>query len=461
MNDAEKKNIEETLRYAPIMLATTYTMGAFYKDFAIKYNHGTKLGKKEYVLTNKAEEKPKAKEWSEHKYIHSWDVLGAGYEYIISNEEYLNQPKEIKDAWLSALLLHDIALAYPMFKGKGQDAKYQAFPFSHGAIGMVMLQQRGVTSPQILLPVLMHDIIGCDLFSQIDDEATGSKRFKTDAEILAEPKLQKLPLSVRRRILPLMEQYRNMPAGEQHAVRLGCTLLQEADQIGNLKNYESLLAQSNKPKILACSDDVLRAFDEQRYVKKEDRQSFMDHVLMYLAWPFGDKQNPHSSAYFKCLQHLNILPEILNHAFMLYETDCIVQNKKKNERLKKIKQLALLKRNRKNTKQGRISNLLRSRKRYVTDNVSFTAKQMSELKRMRRQCNEALRKVAEFASSHVQNGQEDTVVSYSNQTDSVQLKNTVAWMKQFYPQTLPTFVAEAKNKPLWFRAQRDRCIFHE
>ena len=51
-----------------------------------------------------------------------------------------------------------------------------------------------------------------------------------------------------------MDRYRKMSPDEQCAVRMGCRLLQEADQIGNLKGYESLLAQSNKPKILVCAD---------------------------------------------------------------------------------------------------------------------------------------------------------------------------------------------------------------
>ena len=214
-------------------------------------------------------------QWLLHKYIHSIRVLEAGVDIILGEEKLKNQPEHIKKDWYNALLMHDVGRAYE----RSREGK-NILRYPHGTLGMEMLERCGITSPHVLFPVLMHDRMNFDIFSLKPEDVMTDPHFKEDK------KYKDVPIKIKETIKNLLEQYHRMNPKEQEAIRLGCKMVVDADQLANLKEFDKMLNLSNLPMIPAVSEPVEQAIKEQHYVNYKDLKTYPDEAVAYMAWMF-------------------------------------------------------------------------------------------------------------------------------------------------------------------------------
>ena len=165
--------------------------------------------------------------------------------------------------------MHDIGRAYEVnYQGK------RILKYPHGTLGMEMLHRQGIQSPHILLPILMHDRIHFDIFALKPEE------------IMTDSHFANVPDKVKGTIKSLMEQYYKMDKKEQEAIRLGCRMLVDADQLANLKDFDKMLNLSRYEKRPEISQEVRQAIKEGHLVNYKDLKTYPDEAVAYMAWMF-------------------------------------------------------------------------------------------------------------------------------------------------------------------------------
>ena len=206
-------------------------------------------------------------QWILHKYLHSIHVFETGVDIILSEKKLKSQPAKVKNDWYAALLMHDIGRADEI----NTDGK-KILGYSHGALGIEILNHNGIKSPYILFPVLMHDKINFDISSLKPEDVTTDPRFSN------------VPVKIQKIIKNLIKQYRRMDPKEQENVRSGCKIVVDADQLANLKEYDKMFKLSQLPKHPVISKKVEQALKEKHYASHHDLKTYPDEAISYLSW---------------------------------------------------------------------------------------------------------------------------------------------------------------------------------
>lgn len=229
------------------------------------------LNKKEILsfLHNKENKLNETQKWMIHKYAHSIKVLRAGIDIMNREPELSLMKPEIINKWIAALILHDIGRAEEI----SPDGK-KKFSYPHGALGMQRLFEKGETSLNVLLPVLMHDQFNYD-FMQADNQSLESN-----------PKYQVLPEEIKKTVQKLRTEYAKTSNEEKRIIDLGCKLVIDADKLGNLREFDKMLNLSKLPKEQKLTPEVINQVHNHGYVNYANLNSYADEACAYMAWTY-------------------------------------------------------------------------------------------------------------------------------------------------------------------------------
>jgi hypothetical protein len=280
MDGATKRNIAYAIKNAKMLLDDAYLseMKKHIRDMYPDKNdaeiNAELRAATDKFNNNRSEGFSRSFYWMIHKYEHSKKVLNAGVELMVRNKTLREQPKEIKDAWMCALLLHDLALSKATFSKEGA---YQGVCFNgviqypHGQMASLMLKDKNITATHILLPIMLHD------------------------------QISGVPEEYSQQDCPEMQQYYAMNEDEKKVVCLGCNLVRDADQLANLMDYNHLLDQIEKkrmeqPYVSQCVEDAIY---DQHMVANKDCKTFLDFAVRDAAWIYGE----HMPEYYDMLYY--------------------------------------------------------------------------------------------------------------------------------------------------------------
>lgn len=215
---------------------------------------------------HKTEETSYPRAFSEEKFRHSYQVLGAG-NYILKHEPVFSScnPAEI-DRLKATVLLHDIARFQEILY------KEQGVFIDHGVYGAKMLEKDNLFNDiQITLPIKHHGHLIEELYSD--------------------------------------DSYKTLTPNEQENIKNISFLVRDADKLANLyllihsfdeveKIFFTEKQDEKKP-----TPEVLQNFMAQKSIHKKLCRSAADHALMITAWLFdiGFKSS------FEFMEKLNII----------------------------------------------------------------------------------------------------------------------------------------------------------
>lgn len=214
-------------------------------------NEGLNLLKKHYDKQLKiAEESGDEKDvlWVKMKYEHSLDVFKIS-EFLIENDEVLSRlDEQYKIYGKLGAILHDIGRAYKIGKNKEKVEP-------HGAFGAdnILKDIEGIDNPFILIPIKYHDV----LF----------------AEKEAREELENYSLSNE----------------ENEIVILLLKLVMDSDKLANFELFKTLQKSYflHLPDELYFSKNCLESFKNRQLLKRDDRETIFDQILLYAAWVYG------------------------------------------------------------------------------------------------------------------------------------------------------------------------------
>ncbi len=188
--------------------------------------------------------------WMNHKYRHTMKVIRAGKE-IIKNEPLLwDLSEDIKDEFVNACLFHDFARSYEVDPKTGKHViEY------HGLEGAKKAYELGARSLNILIPVMVHDMIECDM-SSVPQDDDFVKKMKKEYDALSED--------------------------EKAIVYLGIRLVKDADMLDNFRNFERMYMRPVNLEA-GIDDNVKKDLLSCHLVHKCDLKTFADDVCMVLA----------------------------------------------------------------------------------------------------------------------------------------------------------------------------------
>ncbi len=209
-------------------------------------------------------------EWMTHKYRHSVEVVNTGKE-IIKNDKILSVlPQEIQEDFINGCLFHDMARAIEINPVTGNSE----LP-NHGVEGAKIAVQCGVTSLNVIIPVMVHDNLNSDfVFMPIFELEATSPAYAT---LTPENKVFVQDMNTR---------FNRLSQQEKDIVVMGIRLVKDADMLANLRVYKRMfdLMETKKITIEPVSPVVLRMLHTPQLVSRDFVKSSTDAICNFLSW---------------------------------------------------------------------------------------------------------------------------------------------------------------------------------
>ncbi len=159
----------------------------------------------------------------DHKYRHTMEVIAAGEE-IIKNEPMLNcLPDDVQQDFIDACLFHDVSRSFDI---DPQTGKY-LFQY-HGIESAKVAKQYGVTSLNILIPVMLHDLINGSLLYLPMYELEVDVRYTCQSE------------ENKAFIKEMRDGFYKLSEKDKEIVESGRKLVKDADMLANWRVFERM-----------------------------------------------------------------------------------------------------------------------------------------------------------------------------------------------------------------------------
>lgn len=208
-------------------------------------------------------------EWLTAKFFHTLNVVKTGKEIMYRNSELNSLPPQVQDDMIKALLFHDFARSHEK-RADGQ------MPFRyHGAASTVMVaEHENISSPLILIPILVHDQMDRGFIDLPDEELKKSPNFQA-----CSGKEQFM-------ILQLRSAYNKLSAPDKRQVDLAVGLVKDADTLANMRDFEILFPLTKEAKDENISFAVQQNIDNKGYVDYSGIKTLPDRAMAYYAYAF-------------------------------------------------------------------------------------------------------------------------------------------------------------------------------
>ena len=205
--------------------------------------------------------------WMKMKRKHSIEVAKAGIR-IIRSENVLNSlDEDTKEKLLGALLLHDIARIRNKDFATGKTIKT-----NHGIEGARDMTELGITSPLIIIPIMIHN--------QMNEKFIDLK----GNNLLDYKDFQNLNDEDQTFVWEQNQKFHMMPKQDQKLVRLSINLTKDADKLANLLTAKEHFSHTPKPLIPEANEKVFKRLMAGKLVKNKDRKTLADYALSWMAF---------------------------------------------------------------------------------------------------------------------------------------------------------------------------------
>ena len=207
------------------------------------------------------------REWIAHKYKHSLEVVKVGLELIKREKVLRDLPTTIQRDFEIALLFHDLARAVEVSPKTGKFLRIH-----HAIEGARQAVALGETSPNVILPVLIHSSINEDLLN-IQDEKTLQKL----------PDFKCLSLKDKNFLLEWRKIFHALTEDQRNIVRLGIALVKDADKLANLENLPWIIYANNRKVSPVISKRVLYSLLSGELVNSKHVKTLADDLQQCMA----------------------------------------------------------------------------------------------------------------------------------------------------------------------------------
>ncbi len=204
--------------------------------------------------------------WVTHKYRHTMKVVRAGREIIENDKNLKILPEQVREDFVDACLFHDIARAFQIHP---QTGKY-TFDF-HGVVGAMEAQKNGVTSLNILIPVMLHDLIN------------GALLYLPIYELEIDERYTEQPTENQEFIKEMRDRFWALSDAEKEIVELGRRLVKDADMLANWREFERMSHDVYSSEFI-INEKVKNDLYKAHLVNLEYVETFSEYMCLLLAW---------------------------------------------------------------------------------------------------------------------------------------------------------------------------------